>query len=97
MEEQLEENYVGMVIVSHACITWNRTWLYRLPQSKIIMYSLIWCTATVYKIKEISSSALELTTMTPCKCHADRLVPDHNGGRPKQINAWFLYTHMVYL
>jgi hypothetical protein len=24
-------------------------------------------------------------------------VPDHNGGRPKQINAWFLYTHMVYL
>jgi hypothetical protein len=25
------------------------------------------------------------------------LVPDHNGGRPKEINAWFLYTHMVYL
>jgi hypothetical protein len=25
------------------------------------------------------------------------LVPDHDGGRPKQINAWFLYTHMVYL
>jgi hypothetical protein len=24
-------------------------------------------------------------------------VPDHNGGLPKQINAWFLYTHMVYL
>jgi hypothetical protein len=24
-------------------------------------------------------------------------VPDHDGGRPKQINAWFLYTHMVYL
>jgi hypothetical protein len=26
-----------------------------------------------------------------------RSVPDHDGGRPKQINAWFLYTHMVYL
>jgi hypothetical protein len=25
------------------------------------------------------------------------LVPDHDGGQPKQINAWFLYTHMVYL
>ncbi len=25
------------------------------------------------------------------------LVPDHDGGRPKEINAWFLYTHMVYL
>jgi hypothetical protein len=25
------------------------------------------------------------------------IVPDHDGGRPKQINAWFLYTHMVYL
>jgi hypothetical protein len=24
-------------------------------------------------------------------------VPDHDGGRRKQINAWFLYTHMVYL
>jgi hypothetical protein len=24
------------------------------------------------------------------------LVPDHDGGRPKEINAWFLYTHMVY-
>ncbi len=24
-------------------------------------------------------------------------VPDHDGGWPKQINAWFLYTHMVYL
>jgi hypothetical protein len=26
-----------------------------------------------------------------------RAVPDHDRGRPKQINAWFLYTHMVYL
>jgi hypothetical protein len=77
MEEQLEENYVGMVIVSHACIARNQTWLYRLPQSKIIMYSFIWCTATVYKIKEISSSAPGLSAMTPCKCHADRLFPDH--------------------
>jgi hypothetical protein len=24
-------------------------------------------------------------------------VPDHFGGRPWKINAWFLYTHMVYL
>ncbi len=24
-------------------------------------------------------------------------VPDHDGGRPKEINARFLYTHMVYL
>ncbi len=24
-------------------------------------------------------------------------VPDHVGGRPWKINAWFLYTHMVYL
>ncbi len=24
-------------------------------------------------------------------------VPDHFGGRPRKINAWFLYTHMVYL
>ncbi len=24
-------------------------------------------------------------------------VPDHDGGRPNEINAWFLYTHMVYL
>ncbi len=21
-------------------------------------------------------------------------VPDHDGGRPKEINAWFLYTHI---
>ncbi len=27
----------------------------------------------------------------------DIAVPDHDGGRPKEINAWFLYTHMVYL
>jgi hypothetical protein len=26
-----------------------------------------------------------------------RLVPDHDGGRRKKINAWFLNTHMVYL
>ncbi len=25
------------------------------------------------------------------------LVPDHFGGRPRKINTWFLYTHMVYL
>ncbi len=25
------------------------------------------------------------------------LVPDHVGGRPRNINTWFLYTHMVYL
>jgi hypothetical protein len=25
------------------------------------------------------------------------IVPDHVGGRPRNINAWFLYTHMVYL
>jgi hypothetical protein len=25
------------------------------------------------------------------------IVPDHFGGRPRKINAWFLYTHMVYL
>ncbi len=24
-------------------------------------------------------------------------VPDHDGGRRKLINAWFLNTHMVYL
>jgi hypothetical protein len=29
------------------CIAGNRTWLYRLPQSKILMYSLIWCSAVV--------------------------------------------------
>jgi hypothetical protein len=27
----------------------------------------------------------------------DVTVPDHDGGRRKQINAWFLYTLMVYL
>jgi hypothetical protein len=31
------------------------------------------------------------------KAHSFIAVPDHDGGRPKQINAWFLYTHMVYL
>ncbi len=25
------------------------------------------------------------------------IVPDHDGGWPKEINAWFLYTDMVYL
>ncbi len=25
------------------------------------------------------------------------VVPDHDGGRRKKINAWFLNTHMVYL
>ncbi len=25
------------------------------------------------------------------------IVPDHVGGRPCNINAWFLNTHMVYL
>jgi hypothetical protein len=33
----------------------------------------------------------------PCKASEIVSVPDHDGGRPKQINAWFLYTHMVYL
>jgi hypothetical protein len=28
---------------------------------------------------------------------AEVIVPDHDGGWPEQINAWFLYTHMVYL
>ncbi len=26
-----------------------------------------------------------------------RHVPDYVGGRPRNINAWLLYTHMVYL
>ncbi len=26
-----------------------------------------------------------------------KVVPDHFGGWPRKINAWFLYTHMVYL
>jgi hypothetical protein len=53
------------------CIAGNRPWVYCLPQSKIIMYSFIWGTALVYKIKEISSSALGLSMMTPRKCRID--------------------------
>jgi hypothetical protein len=59
------------------CITGNQTWLYRPPQSKIIMYSFIRRTVIVYKIKEISSSALGLSVMTPFKCRVGRLFPEH--------------------
>jgi hypothetical protein len=31
------------------------------------------------------------------KPHQIILVPDHDGGRLRNINVWFLYTHMVYL
>ncbi len=58
------------------CIAGNRTWLYRLPQSKILMYSVSWHTAIVYKIREISSSAPGLSVMTPCECRVDRPFPD---------------------
>ncbi len=33
----------------------------------------------------------------PEQDNQNRTVPDHFGGRPRKINAWFLYTHMVYL
>jgi hypothetical protein len=59
------------------CIAGNRTWLYHLSQSKIIMYSFIWRTAMVYKIKEISSSAPGLSMMTPHECHIDRPFAGH--------------------
>jgi hypothetical protein len=35
--------------------------------------------------------------ITIVACDIKVTVPDHDGGRPKEINAWFLYTHMVYL
>jgi hypothetical protein len=41
------------------------------------MHSFIWHAAIVYKIKEISSSVLGLSVMTPCECHIDRLLPGH--------------------
>ncbi len=47
------------------------------PSQKIIMYSFIWRAAIVYKIKEISSSALGISMMTPRECRVDRLFPGH--------------------
>jgi hypothetical protein len=41
------------------------------------MYSFIWHTAIVQKIREISSSVPVLSVMTPRECHVDRLFPDH--------------------
>ncbi len=58
-------------------IAGNRTWQYCLPQSKIIMYSFIWRTAVVLKIKEISSSVPGLSVMIPHECYVDRLFPGH--------------------
>jgi hypothetical protein len=58
------------------CIAGNRTWQYRLPQSHIIMYSLfIGHTATVRKIKKMSSSEPGLSVMTLCECRVDRSFP----------------------
>jgi hypothetical protein len=58
------------------CIAGNWTWLYRLPQSQIIMYSLfIRHTATVWKIKQFSSSAPGLSMMTLRECNVDCPFP----------------------
>jgi hypothetical protein len=58
------------------CIARNRTWLYRLLQSQIIMYSLfIGRTATVWKIRNISSSAPGLSVMTLRECRVDCPFP----------------------
>jgi hypothetical protein len=73
------------------CIAGNRTWLYRLPQSKIIMYSYLANCYRVKHLKKISSSAPGLSMMTLRECHVDRPFPDHvirlcvrtsPGGRP---------------
>jgi hypothetical protein len=33
-----------------------------------------------------------------CRMYRDRItVPDHDGGRPMEVNACILITHMVYL
>jgi hypothetical protein len=47
------------------------------PSQKIILYSFIWRTAIVWKIREISSNALGLSVMTPRKCRVDRPFPGH--------------------
>jgi hypothetical protein len=39
------------------------------------MYSFIQRTAIAYEIREISSSALGLSVMTPRDCRIDRLFP----------------------
>ncbi len=47
------------------------------PTQKIIVYSFIWRTAMVWKIREISSSVPNLSVMTARKCRVDRPFPDH--------------------
>ncbi len=67
----------GLSVCSNYLYRWESNLAIRLPQSKIIMYSFIWRTAIVYKIKEISSSVLGLSAMTPRECRVDRPFPDH--------------------
>ncbi len=48
-------------------------------------------------VRVVQAVNLTLCLDSAMKIDEDLTVPDHDGGRPKEINAWFLYTHMVYL
>ncbi len=59
------------------CIAGNGTWLYRLPQSKIIMYSFLSGVLVSCETLKISSSAPGLSLMTLRECRVDHPFPNH--------------------
>jgi hypothetical protein len=61
----------------YAVYRWESNLAISYSPVKIIMYSFIRRTAIACKIKEISSSALGLSVMTPRECRVDCLFPGH--------------------
>jgi hypothetical protein len=113
-----KENPLFFVITSHKiirnpiliyCIAGNRTWLYRLPQSQIIMYSLLLgILLTCEKIKKICSSAPGQSVMTLRECRVDcpfpvawlgkvwEPVPPHSTGLSRLFNPHFPNLKLSY-
>jgi hypothetical protein len=66
-----------MEIIQTHCIARNRTWLFHLPQSKVIMDSFLLVILLSSETLKISSSVPGLSLMTLCECRVDRPFPDH--------------------
>ncbi len=69
-----------------------RSWLFIIVTVYILL--VLYYLHCLYTLLILFVIRLKINHITSCN---DCTVPDHDGGRPKQINAWFLYTHMVYL
>ncbi len=60
----------------YKCIAGNRTWLYRLPRSKIITYPLLFrCTATMWKNKKFLAVRRVWAWWPFARCRVDHLFP----------------------